>query len=601
VTPQVWHGVHTASGENAVVYEVKFNYDYYNYVKSQRLYLDTVKNDRRLNSGSSVIVSLAQPCRDSMGNPIPFPQNINSHANQGPCAVSFPPRYPPTGAVVPPIEIVPPPVPPPANVLPSAVYDVGTCATFNGKYPCPTGAIQTKAAWRRITEAEKSDFHWTPGLYYRVTNGSAHPPQVCIAAGNFGLIGLHIIQKTTNQGHYIFATWEHKSVSTDLYTFAEKPAPSNTRTKSAGAIAPAFPGGIRVKRDHDILKSTQLTNEQYYKLISLINPHSVWLNYQLVGVQYIPVQCWGKDDKPCASDGFDVGREDPTGNGQPFHLANLVIETNWGLQNFQGRPPTVNSGPPVTGFSTSPSGVSVDDHYLPNKSMGFDRSLGNVGHSRKNRGLVFNMGGCMGCHGVAQGLGTDFSFALLLGQKGSHPEGPNQEQDLDPKTVRFGQDLSIQYRTLVSPPVSLGIGAGNTIVAAGAPAEQQWVLINPTESGPLSQVTDLSTVVLQSTTAGNYLLATSEVAHKEPGTTWYRLQLAPAFTGDVAKWSVRKLHGKPGALQKNDSFCLVNKQPVDGKSVYLSRYAFDDVGAATVDRCEEKNSWKFGEPFAPLR
>ena len=166
----------------------------------------------------------------------------------------------------------------------------------------------------------------------------------------------------------------------------------------------------------DGLEATRLITDRYHALIKAANPASVWLNYQLIGVQYLPVSCWGRNNRPCAPTGFQVGLEDPTNNGQPFYLANLVIETNWGLQNFQGVPPNPPYNP-VKGFLTSP-GTKPTDHYYPNKQPPgqFDRSLGNAGQSRRNRGQVFNMGGCMGCHGVAQALGTDFSFALLFGQ-----------------------------------------------------------------------------------------------------------------------------------------------------------------------------------------
>ena len=255
VKPQVWHGVRTASGENSVLYEVKFNYDYFTYVVAPDtsgpqvepgLYNDNTKNRRRLNSGD--------------------PSNFGGHGNQGSKAISMPWRD---------------------------QYDASKCAgdpdpAGKSKACATTGAIQAKAAWRRITESEKPEFHWTSGLYYRNIGND----KVCKAVATFGLIGLHIIQKTVYQGHYIYATWEHKSVGTDLYSYAEEPVATPKQP-----MAPPFPDAIRVSRNHPILPSTQQTTDRYHGLIRAANPASVWLNYHLVGVQYLPVNCWGTNNQ----------------------------------------------------------------------------------------------------------------------------------------------------------------------------------------------------------------------------------------------------------------------------------------------------------------
>lgn len=556
VQPQVWHGVRTASGENSVLYEVKFNYDYFTYVAGQGLYDDKTKNMRRLNSGDQ--------------------KNFPNHPNQSTGAISLPWRDQYSAADC------------AANPSP----DNKACAT--------TGAVQAKAAWRRITESETSRFHWTSGLYYRNTGGDT----VCRAVATFGLIGFHIIQKTAYQGHYIYATWEHKSVSTDLYSYAEKPV--TPKGAPPQPMAPAFPDSIKVSRDHAILPSTRRTTDVYHGLIRAANPASVWLNYHLIGVQYIPVGCWGRDNQPCAAAGFQVGLEDPTNNGQPFYLANLVIETNWGLQNFQGVPPGP-PGPysPVKGFATSPNS-KPNDHFFPNTSGAFDRSLGNVGQSRRNRGQVFNMGGCMGCHGVAMALGTDFSFALFLGQQGAGAEAANGEQALGPPS--FGSDVSIQNTTNhFGPNQFLGVSAQNDVVATSAPAQQQFVLIDPKNPSSLAPLTNGSTVAVRSTTLGGYLLATTVVGYQPPPPNqtrpWYKVQLAPTFSDSAAQWTIRAIAPGTGPLKPGDRFCLMNNKPGTGnKTVFLSRYPVPDK-VGVVDYCDPVATswehWTLQQPFAP--
>jgi hypothetical protein len=562
VQPQVWHGVRTASGENSVLYEVKFNYDYYNYVSTQSLYIDARKNARRLNSGSN---------------------QHQYHQNQMQSAISLPWR-----------------LPPPEVNSSSGMYDVTKCAanpSQNG-YPCQAGAVQIKAAWRRITKTERSSFHWTPGIYYRSTGGE----KVCQAVGDFGLIGLHIIQKTFYQGHYIYATWEHKSVSTDLYTYAEHPVqPANMPAKP---LVPAFPGGTTVTRAHSILPSTVKTDVAYHNLIRAANPSSVWLNYQLIGVQYMPVECWASGNQPCAPSGFQVGLEDPANNGQPFYLANLVIETNWGLQNFQGVPPGP-PGPynPVAGFATSPSGTKARDHYVPNTTGTFNRSLGNVGQARKARGQVFNMGGCMGCHGVATSLGTDFSFALFLGQKGAVPEAANHEQPVGP--LSYGNDVSIRNNSPnFGTNTFLGIRGGNQIIVTNGPADQQFVLVNPGNPSSLVPLGNGSVVAIRSTTGGGYLVATNT---KAPPTnnTWYQVQLAPNFNSPAARWTIQTVSGS-SSLNPGQVFCLASGLVVNNDQVFLSQYQAKSggpVSAGVIRYCSTNQTswehWALQRPFAP--
>jgi hypothetical protein len=105
---------------------------------------------------------------------------------------------------------------------------------------------------------------------------------------------------------------------------------------------------------------------------------SPWLFYKLVSVQASP---------------FDVSAKSPTDpvhSPAVFYQANIVVETNYTLQQFQGR----ISG---TGAPTSLGGLPPPNVVTP-------APHGVVG---------VNMGGCMGCHGNAQvRAGTDFSFIL---------------------------------------------------------------------------------------------------------------------------------------------------------------------------------------------
>ena len=65
-------------------------------------------------------------------------------------------------------------------------------------------------------------------------------------------------------------------------------------------------------------------------------------------------------------------------------------------------------------------------------------------------GTKVNLGGCRGCHGVAQGQGTDFSFLGkgIGNSSSSNPRTPGFGPDL------FGESLTIQQirvKTAASP------------------------------------------------------------------------------------------------------------------------------------------------------
>ena len=132
----------------------------------------------------------------------------------------------------------------------------------------------------------------------------------------------------------------------------------------------------------------------------------------LVGTQFASVDLSGQD--PPFSPANPPVTYDPTGIGQNAYLANLVIETNYGLQNFQGLPP----------------GLDVIEHYgnnartgariKGNPSPGFLRQSPNLAWDIKHQQKAgWTMGGCMGCHGVAQLQGFSFSFVLLGGSQGA--------------------------------------------------------------------------------------------------------------------------------------------------------------------------------------
>jgi hypothetical protein len=213
------------------------------------------------------------------------------------------------------------------------------------------------------------------------------------------------------------------------------------------------------------------------------------------------------------------------------------------------------------------------------------------------------MGGCMGCHGVAQALGTDFSFALLFGQQGAGAEAANADQPLGP--LSFGNDVSIQSKLPVGSLASfLGIGPNN-VVGLTAGRAQQWVLINPRNSGSLASLTNGSVVAVRSLPLGSYLLATNALEYQSPPpnpTRFYKVALSPTFGDTAAQWTIRTVAPVTGPLKPGDTFCLMNNKPgVGNKTVFLSRSP-TSFKAVVVDYCTSTpytpQYWQLQAPFS---
>ncbi|MES2727420.1 MAG: hypothetical protein V4643_09990 [Bacteroidota bacterium] len=187
------------------------------------------------------------------------------------------------------------------------------------------------------------------------------------------LIALHIIHKTKNNEDFVFATWENINIDKDSLGYVLLKSGIET-----GTVQSPFPRLHTI--DPVIAKSTQYA----HSLLKTKNSGSVWLNYRLVGVQAVPSN----------------NTTEPN-----FFLANAAVESDSTLANFRG------------------SGIGKPHNQQPN-----------ILYRNNNQ---ISMGGCQGCHGVAQSkFGTDFSF--LLGSPINSPDIKNQKNSQATKTTKLG-------------------------------------------------------------------------------------------------------------------------------------------------------------------
>ena len=378
--PRVFKGPPSATG--FLYYEVKVNYDYYAYV-SQPI---TVNNQQTsLNVYASAIAQaklngIVLPYRTSAATKPNGSGNTNAVVNYG------------------------------AN-------DTAVCYASSGLQNCnlpgqsgisvanlpALGSIQVKAAWVPAFLLDQPEtYHLTDAVYYQ--DSPSQKNGLCVDVQTFGLVGLHIIQRVhagppggspaSPGGTYIFATWEHRSVGNGAdYSYVNySKFATNTEMPYPNTAA-----GLQVARlqNYPLPTTNNLNGKVQAQLAG-----SVWANYRLIGTQFQAIDLGNSAASAQQAEAASLAL------GQPIYLANLLIETNRGLQQFQGQPPgqTPNS--------------NFGGNGVPRNYQFFSPTSPNMTFTQK----AINMGGCMGCHGVAQTQGFAFSFVLQDGDKGTVPD-----------------------------------------------------------------------------------------------------------------------------------------------------------------------------------
>lgn len=343
----------------------------------------------------------------------------------------------------------------------------------------PNGTIEVKSAWRQLNADETGKFHTAPVRYYRLsdrttvggpgpngTEASKEINQYCpqdAQSGEWGMAALHIIMKTPSAPYFIFATFDNaynivdengnpvEDLDGNLIRNQDKPPfepailedtpvsfsppddtiyeQNSTSYNDLQKFNPQYPQGTRppgqrlyyINFDSDFASDsklpqlnkpisvnrrvnsipdaiTNINREFHQKMRDYGVPEgSSWFNYRLVNVQWSPLVY---DEK-------DPDRDYDGAYRSSYYLSNDVVETDYNLQLFSGQQ---SSGTALITDYASPAQINA-------LHLG-DQQFRNVFHD----GGEFNLGGCIGCHGVAANNGRDFSFIIFGGQV-IKPEG----------------------------------------------------------------------------------------------------------------------------------------------------------------------------------
>ncbi len=304
--------------------------------------------------------------------------------------------------------------------------------TIAGTPPSKEGTILVKATWKQLTLAEYQSkrFLTAPVIRYRIldvnsdisnpetsesddsadfcyeiiqpepTYSTATPP--VLTSLPYGLVGLHIIHKTTNYPTFVFATFEQvDNINTalpnnDLFYYNRNILPpSNDSKQTVTSRAHPISGETNNVNDmvHGQLQTLLIDNQK--------DPtDSVWLYYKLIGVQ-------GRATDPKNTSDSD------------YFLANIVTETNEVLRSFSGT--------------------------LDNTNGTINPKVFNI----HKGATTYTGGGCKGCHGNAQvgpapntvsspdqAKASDFSFITQNAPFGA-PDGINQPLFKEDQVLRL--------------------------------------------------------------------------------------------------------------------------------------------------------------------
>lgn len=182
----------------------------------------------------------------------------------------------------------------PGAQAPGPLYLQANLAAAPAPLVFPNGSIDYKASWRDMTGIPAAD----KARYYVITAQALDPVTGRCSAREFGLIGLHIVNKTPSFPRWVWSTFEHvdnvpaiagettagrapwalndNDAANQRLTM---PPPPSINECNPPAASPTPAQVVRIRKIH---ASTQQTNQLYQTKLA----GTVWANYQLTVTQW---------------------------------------------------------------------------------------------------------------------------------------------------------------------------------------------------------------------------------------------------------------------------------------------------------------------------
>ena len=282
-----------------------------------------------------------------------------------------------------------------------------------------TGAIEVKTAWRKLTPQDNPAHFFTATAIYYDMNANG---KLAYYNDTFGLVGMHIIHKTTNFPDFVFATFEQVDVEGSGSDYV-------LLTNAGAQTGPFVPivrqtGQTNRTQMHPVPPLLDQVTAKVRAQIVGLNKSTIWQYYRLTGVQGASTDCpvtLPAGVKPNTQNciNYQNATQCTAATLNPnYYMANFMVESDPLLNNF--------SGP---GFANAAifKGSTCQNTVYANK--------------------IYDNGGCKGCHGAAQtNIGTDFSFLLDFG---------NNKPSITPATIHYvvpaTQLTATATKTLVRP------------------------------------------------------------------------------------------------------------------------------------------------------
>jgi hypothetical protein len=360
------------------------------------------------------------------------------------------------------------------------------------------GTIEIKTAWRRLNKNEDASKFYTARVRYYVGTVSMGNPTVQgyvdsdQAGETWGLVALHIIQKTPNAPSFIYATFGHINNIVDPNGVSVED-PDGT-TKPQYVNTPPFVPEINIVGAPNKVTAPPSYQTETITGTAAANTNSPQLYYQNVSGKWVttcaasnPPLCQQGTDGGGAAGIYYMGPVNvnrrlfmipptitaanraahsaisatnssavwlnyrlvnvqarpididslKTADEPTYYLANEVVETNPSLQHFRG------------GLNVANGKIFDYSMYLSPQPPGKDFNTFVVtGPVNQPTIKKYLMGGCMGCHGSqGQKQGGDFSVLLARGRiplPDIVQEDESQALAMQAKALRYGKPMPHQ-------------------------------------------------------------------------------------------------------------------------------------------------------------